>query len=83
MGQLTAAGGVVVRAPEGRGSLVELPADAAGTRLGALATLGVEHGSAALTPGHTHTRNPLMIVHSNPVWALLHCVSWDTAASLA
>lgn len=48
---MEAAGAVVVGGPEGgRPLVVELSVDTAGTRLGLLPTLGVEHSAAALTP---------------------------------
>lgn len=55
--QVEAAGGVVVVGrPEGRRALVvELSADAAGTRLGLLTALGVEDGAAAVAPAITKT----------------------------
>lgn len=66
--QVKAAGAVVVGRPEGRRPLVvELSADAAGTRLGFLSTLRVENSATAVTPVSRETLRSIRAETNNPI----------------
>lgn len=58
VGQVETPGAVVIRWPKRRWPLVvEFPANAARTWLSSLSTLGVENGTAAVTPANTKTHS--------------------------